>query len=407
VRGLHLALALVAATLLASGASQSLAPGAVMALEWRGTLSAAEVDATVGGRFRSDGEAPPNATTGVEAYLLRYATTGPDGGRTDTVAQLYVPHQAHDDALLAFASGSTGLVASCSPTRIWLDRGAPETYGASALAYAGQGLPTVLPDYLTTTGAEALQPYFVAAAEATVLLDALRAAREALRSVAPSVEVAHAFVAGFSQGGHAAFATADRAAVYADDIPFAGVVGFGPSGDLDTLFRHFHYTAPWVVRAYQAAYPGAIAASDALAPPFADRLDDDVRRMCVAEAQAAYPTDPRTLYTEPFFAALDGGTLAEDFPDWRALFDANDTGIEPHGRPVAIFQGVDDPVVPLAAQDAFVVRLCALGSPVRYANYLRTRHETRYVGFRDALDWMRAVASGRPPPDDCPEVLAR
>jgi hypothetical protein len=407
VRRRRLALALAAAVLLGRGVAQDLAPGAVMELEWRGTLSAAEVDATVGGRFRSDGEAPPLATTGVEAYLLRYATTGPDGGPTDTFAQLYVPHQAQDDALLAFAAGSTGLVATCSPTRVWLARGAVETYGATALAYAGQGLPTVLPDYLATTGTADLQPYFVATAEATVLLDALRAAREALRSLAPSVEVAHAFVAGFSQGGHAAFATADRAAVYAEDVPFAGVVGFGPSGDLDTLFRHFHYTAPWVVRAYQAAYPGRVDPGDTLAPTFAERLDDDVRRMCVAEAQAAYPTDPRALYTEAFFAALDGGTLAEDFPDWRALFDANDTGVEAHGHPVAIFQGVDDPVVPLTAQDAFVARLCALGSPVRYANYLRTRHETRYIGFRDALDWLRAVASGRPPPDDCPEVHDR
>jgi hypothetical protein len=383
------------------------APGTVLELEPRGRLSAASIDAAVGGRFRNDGEAPPRATTDVDAYLLRYATTGPDGGPTETIAQLYVPRVPSGPTLLAFAPGSTGLAAACSPTHTWRASGQVETYGATALAYAGQGVATVLPDYLATTGETPLQPYFVATAEATVLLDALRAARDALRSTTPSVEVVHAFAAGYSQGGHAVFAAADRASVYARELPLAGVIGFGPSGDLDTLFLHFQYTAPWVVRAYQAAYPGEVDPAEVLAEPYASRLDADARRLCVGEAQSYYPHDPTALFTAPFHAALGAGTLGEHFPVWRELFDRNDTGIQPHGLPVAIFQGVDDPVVPLSAQDAFVRRLCSLDVPVRYANYLRTRHETRYIAFRDALDWMRAVADGAPPPDDCPEVLAR
>ena len=319
-------------------------------------------------------------------------------------AQLFVPRAATEDALLAFAPGSTGSDPSCSPTNVRLRGGAVETYGATALAYAGQGLATVLPDYLGATEAGSVQPYFVAMAEATVVLDALRAATAALAELAPDLSVDDAFVAGFSQGGHAAFATADRASVYARDVPLAGAIGFGPSGDLDTLFRSFHYTAPWVVRAYERTYPDQVDRDDVLVAAYADALDADARRLCVLGAQSYYPADPAFLYTPEFHAALFGGSLAEDFPEWRALFDANDTGVRAHGLPVAIFQGVDDPVVPLAVQDALVERLCALGSPVRYANYLRTRHETRYIGFRDALAWMRAIAADLPPADDCPEV---
>ena len=376
-------------------------------MEPRGSLSAATIDAAVGGRFRNDGETPPRATTGVDAYLLRFATTGPDGGPSEAIAQLYVPQAPNDAALLAFAPGSTGLVARCGPTQTWLRRGSVETYGATALAYAGQGLATVLPDYLATTGASPVQPYFVATAEAAVVLDALRAARAALGTTTPAIEVGHAFAAGYSQGGHAVFAAADRAAVYARDLPLAGVIGFGPSGDLDTLFLHFQYAAPWVVRAYQVAYPGEVSPADVLAEPYASRLDADAQRLCVSGAQAYYPHDPAALFTAPFYAALASGTLAEAFPAWRDLFDRNDTGIRPHGLPVAIFQGVDDPVIPLSAQDTFVRRLCSLDIPVRYANYLRTRHETRYIGFGAALEWIRALADGALPPDDCPEVLAR
>jgi hypothetical protein len=395
----------LAAPALATANAAGPPPGAVLGLEVRAELSAAEVDAAVAGRFRADGETAPRASTGVIQYLLRYATTGPDGAPTEAMAQLLLPLEVSDQGLLAFAPGSTGLDAACGPTAIWLATGQVETYGATALAFAGQGMPTVMPDYLASAGGSGLQPYFVATAEATVVLDALRAARLALLGVAPHVSVAHAFAAGFSQGGHAVFAAADRAAVYARDLPLAGVVGFGPSSDLDTLFRDFHYTAPWAVRAYDEVYPGELDAADVLAEPFLSRLDRDVRSMCVLEAQASYPTDPASLFTAAFHDALMAGTLARDFPAWRDAFDRNDVGVRAHGLPVAVFQGVDDPIVPLATQDAFVTRLCGLGSAVRYANYLRTRHETRYIGFADALAWMRALAAGAPPPDDCPEVI--
>ncbi|MFN2321987.1 MAG: lipase family protein [Trueperaceae bacterium] len=397
-------LAALAALLLAALATAQTPPGTLLAVQPLGTLTGAQVDGTVGGRFRSDGETPPRASTAVDAYLLRYATTGPDGGEALAQAQLFVPRAATEDALLAFAPGSTGSDPSCSPTNVRLRGGRVETYGATALAYAGQGLATVLPDYLGATEPGSVQPYFVATAEATVVLDAVRAATRALADLAPNLVVADAFVAGFSQGGHAALATADRAAVYAREVPLSGAIGFGPSGDLDTLFRSFHYTAPWVVRAFEAAYPDQVDRHDVLAAAYANGLDADARRLCMLGAQSYYPADPQLLYTPEFHAALFGGTLAEDYPEWRALFDANDTGVRPHGLPVAIFQGVDDPVAPLASQDALVARLCELGSPVRYANYLRTRHETRYIGFRDALAWMRALAADLPPVDDCPEV---
>jgi predicted esterase len=394
----------LATLLLTALAAAQTPPGTLLAVQPLGARTAAQVDGAVGGRFRNDGETPPRATTAVDAYLLRYATTGPDGGEALAQAQLFVPRAAREDALLAFAPGSTGSDASCSPANVRVRSGSVETYGATALAYAGQGLATVLPDYLGATEPGSVQPYFVATAEATVVLDALRAATHALADLAPDLVVDDAFVAGFSQGGHAAFAAADRAAVYAREVPLAGAIGFGPSGDLDTLFRSFHYTAPWVVRAFEETYPGQVDRNDVLVAAYANALDADARRLCVLGAQSYYPADPAFLYTPEFHAALMEGTLAADFPEWRALFDANDAGVRPHGLPVAIFQGVDDPVVPLAVQDVLVERLCALGSPVRYANYLRTRHETRYIGFRDALAWMRALAADQPPADDCPEV---
>jgi acetyl esterase/lipase len=231
------------------------------------------------------------------------------------------------------------------------------------------------------------------------VLDALRAAAAALDGL--ERDVRHAFVSGFSQGGHAAFATADRAASYAPDVPLAGVLGFGPSGQVDVALRAFTFVAPWILFAYDEVYPGRIDPAALLVEPYASRLAADVERQCIAEVQAYYPGTPEGLFEAGLAVSLHADTLEETHPELAALIDANDTGIGEHGLPVIILQGVDDPVAPLEDQHRFVRRLCELGSPVRYPNYLRTRHETRYIGFEEAVSWMRERAAGETPPDDC------
>lgn len=403
--GSLLACLILATTTTALAQAVNRSPGDLISLEHYRHWGQGEINTEVGGRFRNDGETPPSANTAVDVYLLSFATTAPDGALTSSVAQLYLPATPTDQALLAFGPGSTGLPARCGPMQELLNTGRGGTYGASALAYAGQGLATVLPDYLATLQPGDMQPYFVATAEAAVLIDALRASQQALLQLSSTIVPLTHFMAGFSQGGHAVFAAADRASTYAPDLPIGGVLGFGPSGQVEVLFRHFQYTAPWVVWAYMHAYPGAVDAHDVLAPAYANELDQAVRDLCILEAQGRYPSAPSSLYTEAFYAALDSGTLAQRFPAWAQLFAANDTGVREHGIPVMILQGVDDPIVPLADQTAFVNRLCELGAPVRYANYLRTRHETRYIGFGDALSWMRERMAGIDAPSDCQEVM--
>src|SRR5690606_36087530 len=141
-----------------------------------------------------------------------------------------------------------------------------------------------------------------------------------------------------------------------------------------------------------------------LAPAYAEELDAAVNDLCIIGAQARYPSEASSLYTEEFFAALESGTLQQSFPELDEMFVANATGMAAHRLPVMILHGVNDPVVPLLVQDDFVEQLCELGSPVRYANYLRTRHETPYIGFDDALAWMRQMMRGEVAPSDCSAV---
>ncbi len=382
-------------------------PGRLLELDFRGTFSAGAVRDQTAGRFRNNGVEPLPVQSAVGSYLMRFETRDAAGEPATALAHLFVPEQAVDaGSLLAFAPGSNGLVDACAPSRAYVQGGGLDTYGAYGLAYAGQGLPTVVPNYIGFFDPDRIQPYFVADAEAHVVLDALRAASQALSDMDPALAPTSAFAAGFSQGGHVVFATADRAASYAPDVPLAGVLGFGPSGEVEVVMRAFPYVAPWILYAYADVYDGAIDPQALLQEPYASRLANDVQRLCIAGVQAEYPGDPAALLVPDLAASLRAGTLADTHPQLHAFVEANRTGVQEHGLPVIILQGVDDPVAPLQDQHRFVRRLCELGSPVRYPNYLRTRHETRYIGFEEALSWIRGRALGEDPPTDCDSVLS-
>ncbi|HEX7003367.1 MAG TPA: lipase family protein [Trueperaceae bacterium] len=377
-------------------------PGSLLELSGTGTLSAAQVDARTAGRFRNNGETPPSAATAVDTYLMRYESTWPDGEPALITAQLFVPHEiARPANLFVFGPGSTGLVEACAPSRPFVENGSYETYNAYTLAYAGQGFISLMPNYMGFFDVGVIQPYFDRVAEGRVLLDGIRAADAALERLGTDVDDLPAFVGGYSQGGHAAFAAADLYDEYAPEVDLAGVVGFGPTTQMTDLFLEFTYVAPWVIYAIETFQPGRIDPADLVAEPYLSRLATDAERLCILGAQAYYPASPDTLFRPAFTAALRSDALDQEFPEVAELFAENDAGLDDHHLPAIILQGVDDPVVSIESQHRFVAQLCEDGSRVRYPNYLRTRHETRYIGFWDAIGWMRGLSSGDQPPSDC------
>lgn len=383
-------------------------PGRIVELTLRETLTAADVVEATATLFRGDGFEPPQARGDVRSFVLRFETRDADGEPATALAQLFVPVAAADaGSLLAFAPGSSGLVDACAPSLGYVQRGdlyADQSYVRYALAYAGQGLPVVVPNYLGFFDPQRTQPYFVAEAEAHVMLDALRAASTALADMDPRLDPGWAFAAGYSQGGHAALAAADLAASYAPELPLAGILGFGPSADVEVVLGAFPFVAPWILYAYENATGADLDASSLLQEPYGARLAQDVQRMCIGEAQAEYPGEPGALLRPELAASLRDGTLAETHPALHAQVEANRAGVASHGLPLAVFQGVNDPVVPIEDQHEVVARLCELGSAVHYPTYPESRHDTRYVAFEPALAWMRARTRREEVPSDCGTV---
>jgi acetyl esterase/lipase len=260
-----------------------------------------------------------------------------------------------------------------------------------------------------------LQPIYNAVAEGRMMLDAVRALYRFLERLdvekngpallgfrRPSV-----FVAGFSQGGHAAFAAADLRRLYAPDVGLAGVIGYGPTTDLEVLFQEFPVVAPMAVYTFAEAYGAQhFDPEKVLQKRWAANLSEDVRRQCVGGMQSYYPWSPRELFRPEFAEALLSGGLAESYPEIHRILRRHRTGLSGHRLPCLILQGGDDVVVSAASQERFVRRLCRLGSPVLYRHFPESRHDTRQVGFPEVLSWMEWLTAGSPPPANCEKLAA-
>jgi pimeloyl-ACP methyl ester carboxylesterase len=217
----------------------------------------------------------------------------------------------------------------------------------------------------------------------------VRAARQTLNALKER-PVDQVFLAGFSQGGHAAFAAADNRRKYAPDVAIDGIIGYGPTTDMYALISEFVVVAPLVAYTFRERY-GTPRFDPAvmLQDRWLDTLDHDVTRQCIGGIQRYYPWTPDGLFRPAFAAALRDRRVAERYPEIAAVLDEHTVGLSGHGVPALIVQGTDDIVVFTDSQTEFVLDLRAAGSDVRYYIYQDERHDVRQAAFYDVLDWMK------------------
>jgi pimeloyl-ACP methyl ester carboxylesterase len=346
----------------------------------------------------------PSAKYEVETYRIVYRSTDYDGSPADIVAQIFIPRfdERTERPVYVFGSGTTGIADECAPS---LER--PEIrrlgyYRANMLAYASLGFISIIPDYLGFNDPKRPQRYFCKAAEAHVMLDAARAVYNFFDRITMTIQPSQdVFVAGYSQGGHAAFAAADMWKDYAPEVPLSGAIGYGSTTDVTTLLKEGPKYAPHVLYSYSRIYDD-VDPADYLQEKWAESLAADVAKMCVVEFQRYYPFDSTQLYTEEFYDALYENRLDEEFPELYKRLEENQSGLSGHGLPALIVQGERDTIVRTASQTEFVVGLCRQGSPVRFLNIKGVLHrDTRAAGFQPTILWMERIAAGDEPESDC------
>ncbi|MFP4431061.1 MAG: alpha/beta fold hydrolase [Spirochaetaceae bacterium] len=378
--------------LIVTTAALGLADGRLIEVTDTGVLSPQEIDRAIAPLF--EGYDPPEARYPVQTFLIRFQSRYPDGSRAPITAQLFVPILPAEEQrpVYLFAPGTTGLLDVCRVSREHVAGINWGLYRSHVLSFAGQGVIGLLPDYTGFGDPDHLQYYYHAETEAMMILDAVRAIRfffdrERFR-VRPAPE---AYLAGYSQGGHATFAAADLRRSYAPDVEIAGIIGYGPATDMEALFREFTVVAPMVVHTYQRIYgPHAIDPAQILAPRWAENLDYDVTRQCVGAMQSYYPWSAGDMFAEGFYDSLTAGTLSETHPVVFGILEENSPGLSGHGIPALILQGTEDVVVYPDSQEQFVSALRNRGSDVRYLVYEGHRHDTRQISFNEVLRWIGA-----------------
>jgi pimeloyl-ACP methyl ester carboxylesterase len=340
--------------------------------------------------------APMPAPPGLRTWRILYHSTALNGSDVAVSGVVYAPDRPAPPGgfrLLAMGHNTTGIAPVCAPS---LDPfqplpGATEAFYEQQVArFVDGGFVAVATDYQGLGAVDGIHPFLVGETAAYNVLDAARAAR-----ALPGLELAsETIIWGHSQGGHAAAWAGQLAPSYAPDLRISGVILGAPAAEpgliLAAATSDEAATVPapltgyivTLVYVWSHVYPEAAAAPAFL--PAALAKIDLLTRECIPGIVAAYSDRLLTDY-------VDATVLMA--PPWDILLERNAAGRQPISAPVLVVQGTADPLVPVATTEAFVQRLCLLGSDVQLNLYPEVGHGAVIAAaMPDMLVW----AAGRP-----------
>ncbi len=384
--------------------------GTILDAQFVETVTTDEIDTLNAGFYPPDSLL--DAQYAVDIYRLTLQSSTEVGDPIAGQADLFVPRvaAATQFPVFGYAPGTTGLGDGCAPSREYTLGRQWGSYRTHMLSYAAQGFIGVLPDGMSYNDPERPHEYFIAELEAHMLLDAARAAYRFLEAAPADINARPLdalFFAGYSNGGHTAFAAKDFAADYAPELPLRGVISHGATTNVEALLRESPIFTPYLIYAYRHFFGAAVISPEQV---FLDEwlptFDQDALTQCVDDIFVYYSSDPQGMYRPEFRAALLDDRLADQYPIFKAVLDANYAGtFGGFAIPVAFFQGTGDYVVTPESQVSFATLLCEQGQPVTYLSLPAVEHVyTRQVSFKATLAWMQGITNGQMPQSNCAQI---
>lgn len=337
---------------------------------------------------------PKNAV----AYRILYSTARTDGTIVPASALVVVPagsgaEPAKQHDVIAWAHGTTGIVAGCAPTLF-----ARQFHEMPDLPKVlDEGWAIVAADYvgLGTAGGHA---YLVGEQTALAVADALRAARQI-----ESVSLSARYVTwGISQGGHTALWMGQRGAALAPELTQLGTAALAPASDLTALVRdsrtsHFgKLVSALAVASYAKAYPDMDVES--YVKPWTRFLVNDIASRCFGDKRTLFSLAAAFLLPADLFAKDPlSGPMAEHL--------SQNTPRGPFPLPVLVAQGTADSLVLPSIQATYVKARCAEGAAIDYRSFEGLTHIT-LTGAGSPLipvllQWSRDRFDGKPATPNC------
>jgi hypothetical protein len=354
--------------------------------------------------------ATPPITTGVDKITFHYRSHELDGTPIVIYGRAYLPDDpASHLPVFAFAPGTTGIGDDCAASLENVAKANWGNYDSHLITYASQGYAVVTTDYEGMRDSDRLHHYMVGPLEGRALLDAIRGL-ENLSQASGRLDLGNVFVAGYSQGGHAAFWADTIDAQYAPEIHIKGVVGYGPVLDVEATMNDvvrgsiLDWFGPFVLTSYADYYHQDFNTDQILQPRFNATLTADVLDHCVDTAYSFWGHDANAVYTPEYLAAVKAGTFAARYPQLTADLAVNATGTEATSSAKLINEGRYDLVVmPQQAETALPTMCHNSTGPVALKIYPSATHfNTMVVSLKDTLDWLKQLRAGVTPASTCP-----
>ncbi len=349
----------------------------------------------------------PNVTMQVFKYRIQDAK----GTTEEIYARVFMPEGAATNSklpILSFAPGTTGIDDSCAASLEVPSKRNWANYASHMASYAANGYVAVITDYEGMRDPKRVHHYMVGDLEGRSVLDAALA-MTTLPLTKDKADASNVFVAGYSQGGHAALWADQLANSYTPSITLRGVIGFGPVTDVretltdTTRGANILWFGPYLLRSYQDWYGTEHNVAQILQQPYSGNLVNDVAKNCI-DTNIGYwgNRDITKVYTPEFIAAMKTGSLQTIAPAFDQQLLQNRAATTKTGRPKLINHGRLDNVVLPTQSDTTAKRLCSLGEVTSLKLYPdATHYNTMIKSFQDTLNWMRTIISGSSAPSTC------
>lgn len=363
------------------------------------SLSAEQTDALI----RQTNKAFTAKANPIQQQTFRFTMLDTNGQSLQIYGRVFVPTNKPSSELpiYAFATGTTGIDDQCAPSLEKPERRNWSNYPSLMAAYASEGYVVVTIDYEGFRDPSRIHHYMVGALEGRALLDGVRATQNLplTKTIASTKNI---FLAGYSQGGHAAYWADEIAATYAPELSIKGVIGFGPVTDVRqtltdiTKGANILWFGPYVLYSYTDWYKEQYPISSILMPQYASNLATDIAKNCI-DANIEYwgNRDATKVYTRQFIDAMKTGSVSSVSPAFDERMRQNLTADVKTASKKMIMHGRLDNVVLVGQSDVAVKRLCSLGNSVSYRVLPdATHYNTMVKGFSETLSWMKAVQSG-------------
>ncbi|MFF4740396.1 lipase family protein [Streptomyces sp. NPDC001262] len=358
--------------------------------------AAAGTDGTPGGIVTS---APtsfhplPGQPTNTRAWHITYRSTTAKGAPNVVSGTVIVPQDGRTGPrpLVTYAVGTVGMADSCAPSAGFPYGTTVEANLIQQLTWRGWAVAVTDYEGLGTPGDHT---YTVGPSEGHAVLDAARAAlRLPGTGLGPDTPVG---IMGYSQGGQAGSWAAELHDSYAPELNVKGTATGGVPADLlkTADFNNGNIGAGLILMAavgQNAAYPELH-----LERYLNDRgrsSVDFLKHHCVVINGVA-----------GLFKRISDVTVKNPLyePDWQRVLRLSQLGTQAPDRPVYLYHGAIDELIPYAVGKQLRADWCAKGATVRWTSLPLAEHVVGAIaGAVPSADWLAARFAGEPTEGNC------